>query len=151
MDSPARCVMGFESSPFAGLAPCTSRKAAPARRSSLLSLRLLGASSVSTSTMSRVESSGLTGVDSYGDLAGLEHQGASCSLSLGSEVSQPSQEGEEEHLEPEGTPALDIPYTRAARARLDAAERQGKAFEQQLELLAAVRAYLAANAGPPQA
>ncbi|KIZ02567.1 hypothetical protein MNEG_5391 [Monoraphidium neglectum] len=30
---------------------------------------------------------------------------------------------------------------RAARARLDAAERQGRAFDQQLELLAAVKAY----------
>jgi hypothetical protein len=30
---------------------------------------------------------------------------------------------------------------RAARERLDAAERQGRAFDQQLELLAAVRAY----------
>lgn len=35
--------------------------------------------------------------------------------------------------------------TRAARARLDRAERQGRAFDQQLELLAAVRAYFAAQ------
>lgn len=39
--------------------------------------------------------------------------------------------------------SVPVLHPRAARARLDAAERQGKAFDQQLELLAAVRAYFA--------
>jgi hypothetical protein len=58
--------------------------------------------------MSRVESSGLPGVHSWGDLQG------SCSQSLGSEASQRSQDDESMESEPEGTPALDIPYTRRA-------------------------------------
>jgi hypothetical protein len=41
------------------------------------------------------------------------------------------------------------PHRRAARARLDAAERQGKAFDQQLELLAAVRSYFAQRGAAP--
>jgi len=39
-----------------------------------------------------------------------------------------------------------IPYTRAAKARIDRAERQGKAREEQLEMLQAVRAYMASKA-----
>lgn len=40
---------------------------------------------------------------------------------------------------------------RAARARLDRAERQGRAFDQQLELLTAVRAYFAGQTQQPPA
>lgn len=39
--------------------------------------------------------------------------------------------------------SIDIPYTRVARARIDRAEAQGRRRDEQLEMLHAVRQYMA--------
>lgn len=140
--------VGFEQAGCSTVAPKqrAQHHLAVRRCKSALSLSLGLQSPPTTSSMD----ASIAHTDSYGDLTAV---GSTSSMGSASSVSGLEvQHAHELDAHADAGKAIEIPYTRAARARLDAAERQGKAFDQQLELLAAVRAYFAGNprAAPAQ-
>lgn len=115
----------------------------------MLSLRLASGSASPTAPRGMPRASSSATLDAMAAMSDVSsQQGAAVSSSSGSLRSAswgsaPDADDVDLSSQSSRTKALAIPYTRAARARLDAAERQGQAFDEQLELLAAVKAFFA--------
>lgn len=94
------------------------------------------ASSKSSPSLQSMGSSEFSGHASLGADGWAEDMDAAYSSSPSSDCSEASSTMSQPQ---------DIPYTTAAKARIDRAEQQGRARDEQLEMLQAVRAYMAAR------